>query len=699
VEAKTAERPVHAADVAPTAKADTSSEAEEPRRGGPQEEDEHEHAQKGEEAATQNTEEATKQPEEEDTCNIDEEAKAVEETSAQLGDHASEHRRTADDVAMEEAGREEQQEASTAAEDNEEGRTEAQKEAEERPRSRPYFEAQAHKEAEEVPGSMPDVEAQAQEDAEEGPESRPDVEAKAQKGAEEVPGSMPDVEAQAQKEAEEVPGSMPDVEAQAKEEAEEGPGSRPDVAAHVQKEAEEGPGSRPDVEAQAQKKAEEGPGSRPDVEAPEIVADAELQQARGVAQAETWQTVVERRQEATEEAPDAREPRQAEQDEGKEETQEEAQEEGPRGMLKEAAVEDMSPGTGEATGRAPIEEARESLQERPIQSEDHEDSKQGQPSDDASRDQVAKETSQLEQVEVRLKEEHTAQKAQMEPKRGEEEEGDQAKAAGKSPLCEQEQERTPQRQEEEAKEQGMQEAEAQGQPTAPAVVHDLAKAAPPLVPSDVVVQAKVAGNAGGAVEDSESEYETDSEPDIFNKANPELGLRATKKPELERAAADPWTAFFVWLLEVVNYRAATDSGAPVAKLLSTLVSPERQSADLRIQDLTDGKLLCALLVALKPDCLTQVLPMPLGRVAQFQQACKKIGVRPFDVLTPPDLLPEDPDINDAPPRPDVVLRSIIAIGGVVRTWKDWSGPAVPSALCQGKGAAKGRGNVVSRFPR
>jgi len=208
---------------------------------------------------------------------------------------------------------------------------------------------------------------------------------------------------------------------------------------------------------------------------------------------------------------------------------------------------------------------------------------------------------------------------------------------------------------------------------------------PAPAPAPVQAAPAPAKEAAAAAEaSSSSEYETDEE--VFNKANPERGLR-----EAPNTDGDRWAVFFEWLVDVVNYRLedaiAKGSKSMGNELSALLPKPPKETfkfsaEELRPEHLSNGKLLCALAMALKPAALPKAMSVDLGRIAQFNKVCLKFGVRSSDTFAPPDLMP-------APPRnPHAVFSCLIALMVVVNGWKDWEGPPVPTVLLPAKSAGR-----------
>lgn len=178
--------------------------------------------------------------------------------------------------------------------------------------------------------------------------------------------------------------------------------------------------------------------------------------------------------------------------------------------------------------------------------------------------------------------------------------------------------------------------------------------------------APVAAADAGAAEDSgESEYETDSETDdeIFNRANPERGLKRGEE------ACDPWKPVFHWIVHVIEHRLKTGTQEVINKRIRGLLpGAPLVVADLTPEDLCDGKILCAFMNALRPEAMAKPIANAMGRLAQVQQACKKLGVRDMDCFTPSDIM-------SAPPQnPGAVLRCLAALAALADGWSDWTGP-------------------------
>merc|ERR1719468_1422305 len=92
------------------------------------------------------------------------------------------------------------------------------------------------------------------------------------------------------------------------------------------------------------------------------------------------------------------------------------------------------------------------------------------------------------------------------------------------------------------------------------------------------------------------------------------------------------------------------------------------SEALKPEHLSDGKLLCALVMAINPSMMPQALPAALARIAQFLKACTELGVQKVDIFTPPDLMPAPPS------NPDAVLHCLSSLARAVQSAPTWTGP-------------------------
>ncbi|CAK0886878.1 unnamed protein product, partial [Prorocentrum cordatum] len=227
-----------------------------------------------------------------------------------------------------------------------------------------------------------------------------------------------------------------------------------------------------------------------------------------------------------------------------------------------------------------------------------------------------------------------------------------------------------------------------------AVAEEVSSRAPATEAPRGSAAAAAGGSAGAAAAAAEeSEYETDSE-DEGSRANPELGLKRAAEE-----TTDPWQLAIMWLVGVIRHRLEAKPAAVVAaeanvaacKKIRPLLPPGDLSAQaLEPEHLADGQLLCALVLAIKPDAFPKVLPVTLGRIAQFIKACKDLGVHQNDVFTPPDLMPDT--TGRAPQNPDAVLRCLQALAVAVQARADWAGkPALAGAAAKGKGRGMGAG--------
>ncbi|CAE7380756.1 unnamed protein product [Symbiodinium sp. CCMP2456] len=154
---------------------------------------------------------------------------------------------------------------------------------------------------------------------------------------------------------------------------------------------------------------------------------------------------------------------------------------------------------------------------------------------------------------------------------------------------------------------------------------------------------------GSQEESEESEEETEDEIDAH--ASPELGLRRTSRME------DPWRPALRWLCSVIDSRLKVPLPPAHARQVRGLLPLGGLDAEkLSVQDLSDGRLLCALVISVRPDVLPKANAVSLGRLAQFLKACAALGVNQVSLFTPPDLLPE-------PSNPPAVLRCLQARTG------------------------------------
>ncbi|CAE7696343.1 unnamed protein product [Symbiodinium sp. CCMP2592] len=178
-------------------------------------------------------------------------------------------------------------------------------------------------------------------------------------------------------------------------------------------------------------------------------------------------------------------------------------------------------------------------------------------------------------------------------------------------------------------------------------------------------------------ESEESEEET--EDDIDAHASPELGAekrgvvaalppwgceasdgpRERKTPggsEAAKSAAVEQRAeqlpVLRWLCSVIDARLKVPLPPAHARQVRGLLPLGGLDAEkLCVQDLSDGRLLCALVISVRPDVLPKANAVALGRLAQFLKACAALGVKQVSLFTPPDLLPE-------PSNPPAVLRCL-----------------------------------------
>jgi len=105
-----------------------------------------------------------------------------------------------------------------------------------------------------------------------------------------------------------------------------------------------------------------------------------------------------------------------------------------------------------------------------------------------------------------------------------------------------------------------------------------------------------------------------------------------------------------------------------AKAIQSLVGESLDAAAPTPDLLCDGKILCAFIMALRPDLLKKPIPNAMGRLSQVQKACKQLGVRENDLFAVPDIL------NPPPQNPNAVLRCLTALAGKVADWEEYSGP-------------------------
>lgn len=148
--------------------------------------------------------------------------------------------------------------------------------------------------------------------------------------------------------------------------------------------------------------------------------------------------------------------------------------------------------------------------------------------------------------------------------------------------------------------------------------------------------------------------------------DPSARLSAPAPPE------DQWGPLLGWLAAVINQRLAAEDGDKAKQGLRALLpGPHLEQTALAPASLCDGRLLCALVMAICPERLSRVNSVALCRVAQFLKICVQLGVPNSDIFTPPDLLP-------APPQnPQAVLRCLLAFAAVVHRWPSWLGPRLP----------------------
>merc|ERR1712087_356446 len=175
---------------------------------------------------------------------------------------------------------------------------------------------------------------------------------------------------------------------------------------------------------------------------------------------------------------------------------------------------------------------------------------------------------------------------------------------------------------------------------------------------------------------TESSYETDTEDenDVFNHANPDPEY-ANVKLQRREARTDPWGKILTWIIDVINQKVEAQN-ALSSKIKALLPSEGLRIEGMECDQLSDGKILCALIMAIKPEALPKALGSALARIAQVVKAIQEIGVHKSDLFSPPDLMP-------APPRnPDVVLRCLVALAATVQKSPAWKGPRVDDAVAR-----------------
>ncbi|CAE7260023.1 unnamed protein product [Symbiodinium pilosum] len=167
--------------------------------------------------------------------------------------------------------------------------------------------------------------------------------------------------------------------------------------------------------------------------------------------------------------------------------------------------------------------------------------------------------------------------------------------------------------------------------------------------------------------ESEEETEEETDDEVEQHAHPELGLRRSSQP------TDPWRPLLHWLCLVIEDRLkAPLPPAQERQVRGLLPTGGLVSEKLSVNDLSDGRLLCALMVSVRPDLLPKANAVSLGRVAQFLKACAALGISKVSLFTPPDLLPE-------PSNPTAVLRCLQALAAVLQVSNGWTGPRLEGA--------------------
>ncbi|CAE7258411.1 unnamed protein product [Symbiodinium microadriaticum] len=135
---------------------------------------------------------------------------------------------------------------------------------------------------------------------------------------------------------------------------------------------------------------------------------------------------------------------------------------------------------------------------------------------------------------------------------------------------------------------------------------------------------------------------------------------------------DPWRPALRWLCSVIDSRLKVPLPPAHARQVRGLLPLGGLDAEkLSVQDLSDGRLLCALVISVRPDVLPKANAVALGRLAQFLKACAALGVNQVSLFTPPDLLPE-------PSNPPAVLRCLQALAAALEASQSWTGPKLGS---------------------
>jgi len=164
--------------------------------------------------------------------------------------------------------------------------------------------------------------------------------------------------------------------------------------------------------------------------------------------------------------------------------------------------------------------------------------------------------------------------------------------------------------------------------------------------------------------DSDSEYTTDSD-DPAERADAKFGLRKSV------GFSDPWKPVYTWLVGSINHRLGAEGSEKLKRRIRSLL-PDPFSANLDPSDLSDGKLLCALLLSLKSEVLPKIGSSPLARLAQVTKICKELGIRDANLFTPPDVLPPPPS------NPNALRRCLLQLSDLASGWEQWDGPHMPT---------------------
>lgn len=158
----------------------------------------------------------------------------------------------------------------------------------------------------------------------------------------------------------------------------------------------------------------------------------------------------------------------------------------------------------------------------------------------------------------------------------------------------------------------------------------------------------------------------------INLENSEAKLEPLSKEGQRQQMQDLREPILKWVVSVIVH-VLDKGGKSEESLRRVLLDNFETECPIAEANLSDGRILCALLIALRPNLGLEPHSSELGRLGQVQRIARDLGLRDSDLFSSADLFPGPPQ------NPLNVLAFLFTLAGFAKNFADWDGPQLEVA--------------------